>query len=203
MARRGKIPTYQSMINLLDRAEAGDENALREAQFLSAKLAKRANVRLSDLEQRGFEASPAYLRVRDIMSEENLSGRVRFSESKKLSAEQLETQLEELSVFLGAESSTGAGEALRRTGIDTMLETGIIEIKDENKNKIKRGLQRFLESDEWNIYRKTVGYVKGTMQTVVNALERGAKLTDFRKMVREELQKERPSGDLVAKWAEV
>lgn len=172
--RRGEVPSYQSMIALLDAAEAGDEKALADARQISAQLAKRANVRLKALEEADYEASPAYMRVRDTIGRDRWS--VRFSESKKLSTQELETQLEELNIFLGREESTVSGEKFRRSGIDTMIADGTISVKDE---KTKRALLRFLQSDEWNAYKALAGYQKGSMQTIVNAIENGKTLKDF------------------------
>lgn len=174
---RGEIPTYQEMIDLLDAAEAGDEKALSDAQAISSQLSKRANVRLRELEKQDFESAPSYMRVRDML--DNLDGRVRFSESKHLSREQLETQLEELSIFIRDETSTISGEKMRRSGIDTMIEENEIEIHDE---KTRRALLRFLESDEWNAYRKLAGYAAGSMQGIVNAIENGRSVKDFQDM---------------------
>lgn len=172
--RRGEVPSYQTMVALLDAAEAGDEKALQDARQISSQLAKRANVRLKALEEADYEASPAYMRVRDTIGRDRW--RVRFSESKKLSTQELETQLEELNIFLGREESTVSGEKLRRSGIDTMIADGTISVKDENK---KRALLRFLQSDEWNAYKALAGYQKGSMQTIVNAIENGKTLKDF------------------------
>ena len=174
---RGEIPTYQEMVDLLDAAEAGDAQALQDAQAISSQLAKRANVRLKALEKEDFESSPSYMRVLDQM--DRLDGRARFSESRHLSREDLETQLEELSIFMRDETSTVAGEKMRRSGIDTMITENQIEVHDE---KTRRALLRFLESDEWNAYRKLAGYVQGSRQTIVNAIENGMTLKDFKNM---------------------
>lgn len=172
--RRGEVPSYQTMVELLDAAEAGDEKALQDARQISSQLAKRANVRLKALEEADYEESPAYMRVRDTIGRDRW--RVRFSESKKLSTQELETQLEELNIFLGREESTVSGEKFRRSGIDTMIADGTISVKDE---KNKRALLRFLQSDEWNAYKALAGYQKGSMQTIVNAIENGKTLKDF------------------------
>lgn len=174
---RGEIPTYQEMVDLLDAAEAGDDQALSDARAISSQLSKRANVRLKALEKADLETSPAYMRVQDQL--DRLDGRARFSESKKLSRADLETQLEELSIFMRDETSTVSGEKMRRSGIDTMITENQIEVHDE---KTRRALLRFLESDEWNQYRKLAGYVQGSMQTIVNAIENGRTLKDFKNM---------------------
>lgn len=193
---RGEIPTYQEMVDLLDAAEAGDAQALSDAQAISSQLSKRANVRLQSLEAHDFESSPAYMRVRDML--DNLDGRVRFSESKHLSREQLETQLEELSIFMRDETGTIPGEKMRRSGIDTMIEENQIEIHDE---KTRRALLRFLESDEWNAYRKLEGYVQGSMQTIVNAIENGNTLKDFKKLYQKAVsQGSRNLSTLLTDW---
>lgn len=193
--KRGEIPTYQYMVGLLDQYYEGNEAALQEAQQISSQLAKRANVRLKALETADYEASPAYMRVRDMIGKE--TGRIRFTESKKLTADQLETQLEELSVFLRGETSTVYGESMRRSGIDTMIEEGAVSISDE---RTKRALLRFLDSDEWNAYRKLAGYVKGSMQTIVNAIENGNTLNDFKKLYQAALDQQRPLTGLLTEW---
>lgn len=175
--KRGEVPTYQTMVALLDAAEAGDEKALQDARQISSQLAKRANVRLKALEEADYEASPAYMRVRDTIGRDRW--RVRFSESKKLSTQELETQLEELNIFLGREESTVSGEKFRRSGIDTMIADGTISVTDE---KTKRALLRFLQSDEWNAYKALAGYQKGSVQTIVNAIENGKTLKDFNEL---------------------
>lgn len=178
--KAAKLPDYQYLIGLLDAAEAGDQGALQEAQKISSQLAKRANVRLKALEDKDFEASPAYMRVRDTIGADRW--RVRFSESKKLSVDQLETQLEELSIFLRDESGTISGEKLRRSGLDTMIDEGDIVI-EEDEEKVKRAMLRFLESDAWATYKKLAGYVSGNMQSIVNAIENGNTLGDFEEIV--------------------
>lgn len=175
--KAAKLPDYQYLIGLLDAAESGDQGALQEAQKISSQLAKRANVRLKALENADYEAAPSYMRVRDTIGADRW--RVRFSESKKLSVDQLETQLEELSIFLRDESSTIGGEKMRRSGIDTMIKEGAIQVKNE---RTKATLLRFLQSDEWNAYKALAGYVKGSMQTIVNAIENGHSLKDFTKL---------------------
>lgn len=193
---RGEIPTYQEMVDLLDAAEAGDAQALSDAQAISSQLSKRANVRLRELEKKDFESAPSYMRVRDML--DNLDGRVRFSESKHLSREQLETQLEELSIFMRDETSTVSGEKMRRSGIDTMIEENQIEIHDE---KTRRALLRFLESDEWNAYRKLAGYTAGSMQGIVNALENGRTVKDFQDMYNKAIEQgSKEISNLLSDW---
>ncbi len=194
---RGELPSQQYIVDLLDAAREGDNNALQEARSISMQLAKRANVRLADLEEADFEASPAYIRVRDIIGEE--TRRLRFKEGKNLSYAELETQLEELSIFLRDETSRVAGEKMRRTGIDTMINEGTIKIKDE---RTKRALARFLASDEWNAYRKLAGYVKGSMKTIVNAIENGNTIKDFNRLY-EDAKAQIAAGenlDLLGEW---
>lgn len=178
--KAAKLPDYQYLIGLLVAAEEGDQGALQQAQKISSQLAKRANVRLKALEDKDFEASPAYMRVRDTIGRDRW--RVRFSESKKLSVDQLETQLEELSIFLRDESGTISGEKLRRSGLDTMIDEGAIVI-EEDEEKVKRAMLRFLESDAWTTYKKLAGYVSGNMQSIVNAIENGNTLKDFEGIV--------------------
>ena len=48
--------TYQDINDLIDRVEDGDPDAIAEARALSAKLSKRANVRLSALEEKDIQA---------------------------------------------------------------------------------------------------------------------------------------------------
>lgn len=196
---RGETPTYQEMVDLLDAAEAGNVQALRDAQAISSQLSKRANVRLRELEKQDFESAPSYMRVRDML--DNLDGRVRFSESKHLSREQLETQLEELSIFMRDETSTVSGEKMRRSGIDTMIEENEIEIHDE---KTRRALLRFLESDEWNAYRKLAGYTAGSMQGIVNALENGRTVKDFQDMYNKAIEQgSKEISTLLSDWERI
>ena len=80
---RGKLPSSAFIDSLIDAVNAGDQNAINQAQELSAQLAKRANSRLSALEKADLTSSRAYEAAEYFLQEDH--NRTRFSESKKLS----------------------------------------------------------------------------------------------------------------------
>lgn len=150
--------TYQDTRELISRMYAGDNGAERQLQLESARLAKRANVRLKALEVHNY-STPASRRAYGYLEMED---RTKFSESKKLTGETLEQQLDELNRFLQGESTlTEARRYL--SGIDTLENSGIIEGFENDRQE--RMFQRFLESDYWNNeIKRTLGrdYKKGT-----------------------------------------
>lgn len=140
--------TYQDINDLIDRVEDGDPEAIAEARALSAKLSKRANVRLSALEKKGYTSGSAYKSAKYFLGED--LNRSKFSESKKLSGEDLTRNLELVNEFLNNPTSRIGYESNRRAGLlnyDDLLPDGW------TKN---RTFRKFLESDAWEEYKKTI-----------------------------------------------
>lgn len=185
--------TYHETRKLIDLMNSGDENALQELRQESARLAKRANVRLSALEQKGY-STPASRRAFGFL---DLEERTRFSESKKLSAETLEQQLEELNRFLSGPSTVSEAREYV-SGFDKLQEAGILEEFDSKKES--KVMMRFLESDYWNNeIKKTLGreYKKGSgeladrISAAQEAIKGGAKVQDLEKIYKQFLERER------------
>ena len=142
--------TYQDQLDLLLAAEQGNAEALYELQQESAKMAKRANVRLSALKEKGYSVEAS----RNALDYLETQGRTKFSESKKLSAEDLSRQIEELNKFLNPET-TISGARRELAGLDTLQRHDVIEdFEDESE---ERAFLRFLESDYWNDLKMTMG----------------------------------------------
>lgn len=185
--------TYQEIRILFDQMEQGDETALELLQSESAKLAKRANVRLKALEEHNY-STPASRRAFGFLDMED---RARFSESKKLTGDSLEQQLEELNRFLSGPSTVSeAREYL--SGFDKLQEEGILDEFDSKAES--KAMQRFFESDYWNNeIKKTLGrdYKKGSgeladrISAAQEAIKSGATVKDLERIYKQFRERER------------
>lgn len=182
--------TYQETRELLERASDGDQAALRELQLESSRLAKRANVRLSALEKKGFSTQAS----RRAYAFLDIDDRVKFSESKKLTGDALENQIEELHRFLESGQSTTRDAREYLSGINKLTERGIIE--DFDTQSEKNAFLRFLESDYWNDLKLSLGKgrsptgAKEALQAAQNAIANGAKISDLKKAYQDFKSKE-------------
>ena len=180
--------TYQDINDLIDRVEDGDPDAIAEARALSAKLSKRANVRLSSLEEKGYTSGQAYTSAKYFLGED--LNRKKFSESKKLSSEDLTRNLELVNEFLNNPTSTVTYESDRRAGLMNMETI----IPDDFSRKDKNTFKRFLKSDAWKEFKSTI-YVHEKKQDktpqesekarrilsgAAAAIERGASIRDLK-----------------------
>lgn len=187
MARAKGGISFDEQMRLIDAIEAGDPEAIREAQQLSAQLAKRANVRLKALEDSSF-TSFQYRKTKYQLNEE--FGRQKFSESKKLTGDELVKQLEMVNEFLNAEQQTTISairsemeekteRSLRKAGI----------IPEDMKEANVRELHKFLKSDAWKEIKAsqfgTEGGTGGYLVAAIDAIEDGAKVRDLERMYRE------------------
>lgn len=187
MARSKGGISYDEQMRLIDAIEAGDSEAIREAQQISAQLAKRANVRLKALEDSSY-TSFQYRKTKYQLSEQ--FGREKFSESKQLTGEQLTEQLEMVNEFLNAEQQTTIG-AIRQEKEEkterSLREAGIIP-EDMKEAKV-RELHKFLKSDAWKEIKAsqtgTVGGTGGYLVSAIDAIENGAKVRDLERMYQE------------------
>lgn len=187
MARSKGGISYDEQMRLIDAIEAGDPEAIREAQQISAKLAKRANVRLKALEDSSF-TSFQYRKTKYQLNEQ--FGREKFSESKQLTGEQLTEQLEMVNEFLNAEQQTTIG-AIRQEKEEkterSLREAGIIP-EDMKEAKV-RELHKFLKSDAWKEIKAsqvgTEGGTGGYLLAAIDAIEDGAKVRDLERMYQE------------------
>ena len=179
MPRVGDL-TYSQIRTLVDAANDGDTNALRQLQLESARLAKRANVRLKALEDKNF-MTPARKRAESFL---DIDERSRFSESKKLTGVELEQQLDELQRFLNVEKGSTIAEAREYlSGIETLQNKGIIDEFSDDADK--RAFLRFLESDFWNEFKSTLGKsrsptgARAALQAAQDAIAEGAKISQL------------------------
>lgn len=185
--------TYQEIRVLIEQMQSGDDTALEILQEESARMAKRANVRLKALEEHNY-STPASRRAFGFL---DMDDRSRFSESKKLTGDSLEQQLEELDRFLeGPSTVTEARRYL--SGIDNLTESGILDEFDSKAEE--RMFQRFLESDYWNNeVKKTLGrdYKKGSgeladrMAQAQEAIKSGATVKDLERIYDQFKERER------------
>ena len=204
--------TYQQIRELIDQAESGDAAALREAQQESARMAKRANVRLSALKEKGY-STPASRRAYSFL---DLEDRNKFSESRRLTGAELESNLEELNRFLNEEKGSTVTEAKEYlAGLDKLQNSNVIE--DFESDEEKRAFLRFLSSDYWNDLKMTMGKGKSpagskeALQAAQDALRSGAtvkQLNDAYQDFKERemsghLEKDEDILSVFENWAEV
>lgn len=199
--------SYEEQERLFRGIEAGDADVIAEAQRVSAQLAKRANVRLSALEEKGYNTYAAK-RARFELGEQ--FGRDKFSESKKLDPADLMDQLEIVNNFLNEKSSLVSVEKEKRekAALQGLEESGIVP--EDTTSAHKRELLRFLRSDIFKeikqTYLGTKGGTGGYLISAVDAIENGAKVRDLERMYSE--YKEQTGGEVSAEelldvWLEI
>ena len=174
---RAYVPDYGQVRALIESAYSGDVGALSELQSLSSSMAKRANVRLKALETSDLTASPAYRRAEYYLNEER--NRTRFSESKKMTAGELEDQLGQLYGFFGDPSASVEYEKNREAGLESSF-------PDMNVNE-KRQMRNFLSSDAFADMKKIIG--SSIIREAAQAIEEGARVKDLEKAYAAYLEK--------------
>ena len=115
MARRGYIPTTQEIEGIYQKAIAGDQDAIAQLGDLNNRLSKRANERMRDIERQGLDGTSAYNAAKYWISEQ--TGGEYFSQSRKLSPDELMETIEASTNYLRSQTSTAAGEMRRRKNI--------------------------------------------------------------------------------------
>lgn len=191
------ILSFQSIMELYDLitdlGNAAKLTARQAKKLLSAEAAfrqsyaaaaKRANVRLAALEEKGFTSSPAYQRATWFTAEER--DRLRFSESKKQNLNDMMRAYEEINIFLGRESSKVSGERYRRAGLEKIMPNATIQEKN--------AMMRFLES---GTFREVSGYAYAgdIIKSARDAIENGAKVSDLNRLY-QQFKKREAAGTL-------
>lgn len=183
MARKGSIPTAQELDSLYNRAESGDDAALKQLGDINNRIAKRANERMRDIERKGLEGTQAYNRAKYFIQEQDFGPREYFSQSRKLSPEDLMLNIENASNYLRSQTSTAAGEMKRRSDIlDKLSERGHIELPDdpEDVDAFKTKFLEFLDSSAWEDIKKHM-YATGSgmLGDAAEAIRNGANVNDL------------------------
>lgn len=183
------INSYEEFLSIIFEIDT-DATLLKQAQDYSAKLAKRANVRLKALEDEGFETSDAYARAKGWLMQDE---RKRFSESKKLDAESLRAQVFELNAFLEG-GSTITEERARRAGLDKMMPRASKREKNE--------MRRFLSSAAFEEMKKTIG--TDIVKKAADAIAAGASVSQLNRMYKDFLKQEEKGQremDIIDVWS--
>lgn len=194
LTRSGRIAmvkniTYQEINNLIDGIDAGDPDSIAKAQDISARLSKRANTRLRALEKEGLTSGRAYQRAKYFLSEDQ--NREYFSQSKKLTGDELKENLERVSDFLNNPQSALTYERERRAGFEKME-----DILPEDFGRTERkSLRDFLSSDAWQEFKSTIyihkrGRVteaeseeaRAAIAGAADAISRGASVNDLKRL---------------------
>lgn len=198
MAKRGYIPTTQEIRRLAAQAEKGDLDALQKLNDMNNRLAKRANERMRDIERKGLSGTAAYNRAKYWLQEEaDFSGNDYFSQSRKLSPEDAEANLEAITVYLRSQTSTAAGEKRRRQNIGNKLyDKGFFDDyldalpdgSDEGAalDDMQKKLMQMFDTDAWDDIRKqNRGGTNALVAEAVDALSQGALIGDLKRAFRD------------------
>lgn len=178
------VPTIEEIQSLYKK---GDIEQLR---VLNERLAKRSNQRMTSLKKAGLDTTAAITRAqRDIENIGISSGR--FSRSKKLSAEDLYSQVKSEANFLRWQTSTVSGEIKRREKIWESLTTQRIDeetgdIKNpaidlsgvEDIDAFKKNFLKFLDDGAWEELKKHI-YTKNILNEAGEAIAAGASVEEL------------------------
>ena len=192
---RKDVPSIEYITNLY---ESGN---LQELRSINETLAKRANWRLSDLENKGLDSSAAYTRATYYLSEvSDYSSGDRFSRSKQMDIDSLYEQIKQESNFLRWQTSTAAGERERRERVfNTLEEKNLIEIPENmDKDAFKDKFLRFLSDDAWTEIKKHL-YHKDILNEAGEAIAAGASVQELSQAMTDYMTGE-TSEDILTIW---
>ena len=192
---RKDVPSMEYISNLY---ESGN---LQELRSINETLAKRANWRLSDLENKGLDSSAAYTRATYYLSEvSDYSSGDRFSRSKQMDIDSLYEQIKQESNFLRWQTSTAAGERKRRERVfNTLEEKNLIEIPENmDKDAFKDKFLRFLSDDAWTEIKKHL-YHKDILNEAGEAIAAGASVQELSRAMTDYMTGE-TSEDILTIW---
>lgn len=185
MAKRGYIPTTQEIEGIYQKAIAGDQDAIARLGDLNNKLSKRANERMRDIERQGLDGTSAYNAAKYWISEQ--TGGEYFSQSRKLSPDELMETIEASTNYLRAQTSTAAGEVRRRKNIlDTLDDRGFFDdISEEGKytkEEVKKRLLDMFDTNAWDDIRKANrGGTNEVVSEAIEAIQNGALVGDLKR----------------------
>ena len=199
MAKFGYIPTSQELDSLYNRASSGDAQAVNDLGELNNRLAKRANERMRSMERQGISGTYAYNVAEYYLSEQ---GRERFSQSRKMDIDDLYENIEQVNIFLRSQTSTGAGERIRREHIWQGLEdAGVFDdMTDEMSPDFQKDFYDFLDTDAWEDIRKhNKGGTNDLIKQAADAINNGAKKGDLVRAFKD-FQKGKLDTDYIGLW---
>lgn len=186
--RKGYIPTAQELDSIYKRALAGDTSAEQELGDINARLAKRANERMRDIERKGLEGTAAYNRAKQYLETFDTGSFAKqeyFSQSKHLDIDVAYKNIEESSKYLRWQTSSAAGEIKRRRNIvdslmkNEKLQDAFADLGTDAAD-VKDKLLDFFDTDAWSDIRKSNrGGTDPVVAKAIEALEHGALLGDL------------------------
>lgn len=199
MAKKGYIPTIQEIEKLYNAAIAGDQEALSDLGDLNNKISKRANERMREIERQGLDGTAAYNRAKYWISEQ--TGKDYFSQSRKLTPDELIETLQASTDYLRSQTSTAAGERKRREKITDKLDTmGFFDDIQGNKTDIKSDLLDFFDTDAWSDIRKhNKGGTNEVVLQAIDALQNGALVGDLKRAFKD-FQRGKLDTDYIEIW---
>lgn len=201
MAKRGYVPTSQELNKIYEAAVSGDQDALKELGDLNNRLSKRANERMRDIERQGLDGTAAYNRAKYWISEQ--TGKEYFSQSRKLSPDELMETLEASTDYLRSQTSTAAGERKRREQItDRLDDMGFFDDVEDpgDKTDVKKELLDFFDTDAWSDIRKhNRGGTNEVVLQAIDALQNGALVGDLKRAFKD-FQRGKLDTDYIELW---
>lgn len=211
MAKSGYIPTAQEIDALYQRAIEGDADAEAQIGQLNQTLAKRANSRMRDIERKGMKGTAAYNRAKYWLSEEY--GGEYFKQNKVPSKfygiDEMVENIDKASQYLRSQTSTAAGERVRRFNIIGKLEKnkdfdffgGISDEEDSRIVEVKNQLLDFFDTDAWEDIRKhNRGGTNPMVAQAVESINNGALLGDLKRAFKDFQKKTSEDRDYIELW---
>lgn len=191
----------QKIHKLIDQAESGDMEALKELQRQNSLMAKAANERMRRLERAGMvsretdeiKGTAAYDRAKFFLQDQ--LGLNNFSEGKNRTLDQIREQIDQELAFLNSLTSTPIGERMRIRN----AEAGIKELAGEvfrpadvsadqkytASAKEVRSLENFFRSDAWAALRERGITSPTEVKEAAAALNKGASMLTLRALVKD------------------
>lgn len=172
------IPSQSDIEYMFGLAGEGNLDALEWLQDYNKTLSKRANSRMDYMRKSDGYGGTGAMKQAEYDLEK--LGRDRFSESKRMSLEDMQKQMEASSSFLRSQTSSIRGEKLRRENIYRSLEEkGYIDPPDDpdEERRFKSQFNDFLSSDAFADIKKVFG--SGIIAEASEQIQNGLNVQDL------------------------
>lgn len=200
--KRGKQMTMQKLDLLYYAAKSGDARAEEKFRKEAARLAKRVNSQILEME-RADRQSADCLKTSYYLSEER--GRTRFRERTKTGdLDELAEDVEQMMIFKQSKGYS-LKEALKEEEqvekISGALQAAGVTLEDDEDRKVAFWMNELFRSDAWAEMKKAHGRSTGLIQTAQDAFTRGRTVDDLTAAYNE-YKSGRDDLDLPTVWAE-
>lgn len=176
-ARMPKRFTMQSVDELFERAQGGDERAEEQLRSEAARLAKKVNRQIREFENLG-RTSAAYQRAEYYLSQEK--GAERFREKNKTQdLQELVEDVEQMIRFTSSEGYSLKKALEEEEQVEKnrgAIRAALGEIPDDEINFI---LNDMFKTEAWKEMRKSFGAGTDLIQMATDAFKRGRTVDDL------------------------